>query len=99
MSSSGNDRGTLYAGVSWMIAIMISPSTMAALVEMQFIPCAVQIINPYLTRSLSMGGAAKGLSGWGETKLSADHVSVVDVPAFVTNCSPLTDSKNFHSPS
>ena len=90
---SRNDRGTLYAGIPRVITIVI---VMAALVDMRFIPCALQTMNPYLTWSLTIRGAAKGFNGWRETKLSADHVSVVNVPAVVTDCSPLAVSENFH---
>ncbi|RMX50312.1 hypothetical protein pdam_00006911 [Pocillopora damicornis] len=43
---SRNDRGTLYADIPRVITIVI---VMAALVDMRFIPCAFQTMNPYLT--------------------------------------------------
>ena len=96
-SPSKTDRETLYTGVFRMTTILITPSTMAAMIDKRFFSWARQIIHPNPSRTLPMHGPLKELRRFWETKLPASHVSVIQIPKIIANSAPLVVIEDFYS--
>ena len=89
---------TMHARVFAVSAIMGAPSTLSAIVEMWFAAWTRHVIHPNRSSPLAIMGASVGIGSqpW-KAKLSANHVSVIDVPTIIANCSPLVIIEDFNS--
>ena len=79
-------------------AFMRAPSTLPAIVEMWFTAWTRHVIHPNRSSPLAIMGASVGIGSqpW-EPKLSANHVSVIDIPSIIAHCSPLVIVEDFNS--
>ena len=80
-----------------MSTILITPSIVAAMIDKRFFSWASQIIHPNRSRTLPMLGPLKELGRFWETKLPANHVSVIHIPKIIANCAPLVVIEDFYS--
>lgn len=96
-SPSKTDLETLYTGVFVMATTLLSPPTVAAIVDMCFSSYARHVIHPNRSRTLPTSGFSKRLGCFWETKLPANHVSVIQIPIIIANCAPLVVIEDFYS--
>ena len=91
-------ESTKNAWIFHMNTIMRAPSTLSAIVEMWLVAWARYIIHPNRASSLAVMSQFRGIGSqpW-ETKLSANNVSVMDVPSVVANRSPLVIVEDLNS--
>ena len=80
-----------------MATIFYSPPSMCALKQWSLCSTAMDIIHPDRVRSLAISCLMRCRGRTGETKLSANHISVIDIPVIITDCAPLAVVINFNS--
>ena len=79
-----------------MSTIVLSPSTVSAVVDVRLTPSACNIIHPNGPRSLTVLGTTKGSGSLWKAEMSAHYVSVVDIPGIIANRAPLIIKENLH---
>ena len=74
-----------------------SPARMYAVKQWSLCSTAPDVIHPDSARSLTIPCTMRCRRRTGETKLTANHISVIDIPVIITHCAPLTVVINFNS--
>ena len=80
-----------------MVTVVWSPAIMCTVKQWSLCSTALDVIHPDSARSLAISRAAWCRVRTGETKLIANHISVIDIPAIITDCAPLAVVINFNS--
>ena len=73
------------------------PASMCTVKQWSLCSTAQDVVHPDRARSLAISRAAWCRGRTGETKLTANHVSVIDIPEIITDCAPLAVVINFNS--
>ena len=88
---------TDHACILAMATVFYCPASMCTVKQWSLCSTASDIIHPDSARSLAISRAAWCRGRTGETKLTANHLSVIDVPVIITDCAPLAVMINFNS--
>ena len=80
-----------------MATVVFSQASMCTVKQWSLCSTAPDVIHPDRVRSSPICRAAWCRGRTGETKLSANHISVIDIPAIITDCAPSAVVINFNS--
>ena len=81
-----------------MLTVAVSsPARMCAVKQWSLCSTALDVIHPDSARSLAISRAAWCWGRTGETKLTANYMSVIDIPVIITDCAPSAVVINFNS--
>ena len=80
-----------------MATVVWSPAIMWTVKQWSLCSTALDVIDPDRVRSLAILCFTRCRGRTGETKLTANHISVIDIPVIITDCSPLAVVINFNS--
>ena len=94
---TGHLSVTDHACILIMFTVFYSPVTTSTVNQWSFCSTAHDVIHPDRARSLAIPCAMRCRGRTGETKLTANHMSVIDIPVIITHCAPLAVVINFNS--
>ena len=97
MVSLRNYGRTFHTGILAVSTVIVSPSTVTAIVDVRLTSGACHVIHPNGAGTLAVTGTAKGFRSLWETKLPAHHICIVDIPKIIANCTPLIIMEDFNS--
>ena len=97
MVNSRNYGRTFHTGILAVSTVIVSPSTVTAIVDVRLTSEACHVIHPNRAGTLAVTGTAKGFRSLWETKLPAHHICIVDIPTIITNRAPLITKEDFNS--
>ena len=80
-----------------MATVFYSPASMCTVKQWSLCSTASDIIHPDRARSWAIISTLTCRRRTGETKLTANHMSVIDIPAIITDCAPSAVVINFNS--
>ena len=89
--------GANYTCIFTMITVLFSPAVVTTLCQWSFITSTPYVIHPYCSISLPKSRKHVCFYSSFNSKLSANYVSVCEVPRVITHCSPGSIVKHFHS--
>ena len=92
--------GTLGAhnsSVFIVVTIVIYPSSVVALCQWALVSCTLYVIHPYFPLSSPESCRLVCCHSTRKSKLTANYVGVSWIPVIITNCSPGSTVKHFHS--
>ena len=97
----GNTIIAQHTGVFFMIAVVVSPFSLWAIVEMSLTSWATHVVKPDWSTSFAMWSASKHTCSLYETNLFTNYVRVshVFIPVVIADGPPFTIVENFHSAS
>ena len=88
---------TDHACILTMDTVVCSPAITCTVKQWSLFSTAPDVIHPDRVRSLAISRAAWCRGRTGETKLTANYMSVIDIPVIITDCAPSAVVINFNS--
>ena len=80
-----------------MATVVWSPASMCTVKQWSLCSTALDVIHPDSARSLAILCTIRCRRRTRETKLTANHMSVIGIPAVITHCAPSAVVINFNS--
>ena len=80
-----------------MATVVCSPASMCTVKQWSFCSAAADVIHPDRIRSSAIPCTMRCRGRTRETKLTANHMSIIDIPVIITDCAPLAAVINFNS--